>query len=70
MIENTLVERRLELVSQAKSRKLSMTEAQELKTILEKEAGHSFAIGEIGVLAFLLLVAIIDKLAEALGSAA
>lgn len=68
MIDNTLVERRSELVSQAKTRKLSMTEAQELKTILKKELRHDFAAGKIGVLAFLILVTIIDKLSEALGS--
>lgn len=57
-----MLERRLELISQAKTRKLSVTEAEELKTILEKEARHSFTTGEIGVLAFVILLAIIRNL--------
>jgi len=70
MIENALIKRRLELLSQGKSRKLSMAEAQELKTILQKELRQDFAVGKFGVLAFLILEVIIDKLPEVLGSAA
>ena len=63
MLENTnLVERRTELISQAKSRKLSVVEVEELKILLEREASHSFATGEIGWLAFVILEAIIKNL--------
>ena len=57
-----LTERRSELISQAKTRKLSVAEIEELKTVLIKEARHDFATGEIGFLAFFLLGLLIKNL--------
>jgi len=61
-----LVERRLKLISLGKTRKLSVAESNELKTILLEELRHDFDAGKIGFIAFLILVAIIENLAKAL----
>jgi len=54
--------RRLDLISEAKRRKLSIAEAKELKAILKQEAYHSLASGDIGCLALIILLFIIDNL--------
>ena len=58
----TDIERRAELISQAKARKLSVAELDELKSLLEKELRHDWASGKIGVLAFIALLAVIRNL--------
>ncbi len=69
MIKNTaLVERRVVLISQAKTGKLSVAEVDELKSILEEELRHDLAAGKIGVLAFIILLAFIRNLPHCLGS--
>ncbi len=64
----TDIERRAELMSQAKTGKLSVAEVDELKSILEKELRHDIATGKIGVLAFIILLAFIRNLEWCLGS--
>ncbi|GAJ05186.1 unnamed protein product [marine sediment metagenome] len=64
----TSIERRAELVSQAKTGKLSVAEVDELKSLLEKELRHDIAAGKIGVLAFIMLLALIRNLEWCLGS--
>lgn len=61
MVTTAMIERRSELITQVKVRKLSVAEAEELKTILEKELWHSFATGEIGVLALAVLLTFIKS---------
>ena len=58
----TDIERRAELISQAKTRKLSVAEVDELKSILEKELRHDVAAGKIGALAFIILLAFFRNL--------
>lgn len=57
-----LAERRSELMSQAETRKLSVAEVEELKTVLIKEAQHDFATSKIGFLTFFLLGLLIKNL--------
>lgn len=62
------IERRAELISQAKTQKLSVAEVDELKSILEKELRHDVAAGKIGALAFIILLTFIRNLQWCLGS--
>lgn len=63
MLETTaMIERRLELLSQAKTRKLSVAESDELKAILQEELRQDFAAGKFGVLAFTMLSIVINNL--------
>ena len=66
--QETVIERRAELLSQAKTGKLSAAEVDELKSLLEKELRHDLAAGKIGVLAFIILLAFIRNLPLCLGS--
>ncbi len=61
MIEAS-IERRAELISQAKVGKLSVAEIEELKSLLENELRHDLAAGKIGLFAFIILLAFIRNL--------
>ena len=56
------VERRNQLIGLSKTRSLSKAEVKELQAIWEKEARHSFATGEIGPLAFVLIQYFLSRL--------
>ena len=62
MVITAMIERRSELISKAKTRKLSAAEIDELKTIWQKELRHDFAAGKIGGLAFIILWLFIREL--------
>ena len=54
------IERRQELVSQSKMRRLTVDEVDELQAILYKELRHDYHLGKIGLPAYLALHAIIS----------
>ena len=54
------VERRQELVAKSKERRLTVDEVDELQAILWKELYHDYDLGEIGLLAYLAIHAIIS----------
>ena len=54
--------RRSELISQSQSRNLSRDEVEELEAILTREARYSYASGEIGLTAFVLIHVFIRSL--------
>lgn len=54
------IERRQELVSQSKVRHLTVDEVDELQAILWKELRHDYDLGEIGLLAYEAIHAIIS----------
>lgn len=54
------IERRQELVSQSKVRRLTVDEVDELQAILYEELRHDYHLGKIGLLAYLALHAIIS----------
>ena len=56
------IKRRSELISESKTRDLSRDEVEELQAILTKEARYSYAIGEIGFIAFVCIHSIIRSL--------
>lgn len=56
------VERRKQLIGLSKTRSLSRTEAKELQAIWGKEAWYSYASGEVGFLAFVVIQAIVSHL--------
>ena len=62
MVTTAMIERRSEMISKAKTRKLSAAEIDDLKTILQKELQHDFAAGKIGGLAFIILLHFIRNL--------
>ena len=56
------IERRQELISQSKVRRLTVDEVDELQAILWKELRHDYDLGKIGLLAYEALHAIISYL--------
>lgn len=54
------IKRRQELVSQAKTRRLTIPEVDELQAILWKELRHDYDLGKIGLSTYLALHAIIS----------
>lgn len=64
----TSMERRAELLSQAKTGKISAAEIDELKSLLEKELCRDLDAGKIGALAFIILLTFIRNLEWCLGS--
>ena len=62
MAKELTIERRQELVSQHKVRRLTVDEVDELQAILWKELRHDYDRGEIELLAYLALHAIISYL--------
>jgi len=60
MAKELTIERRQELVSQHKVRRLTVDEVDELQAILWKELRHDYHAEKIGLLAYLALHAIIS----------
>ena len=60
MVTAVAVERRQELISQSKVRRLTVDEVDELQAILYKELRHDYHLGKIGLLAYLALHSIIS----------
>lgn len=54
------IERRQELISQSKVRRLTLDEVDELQAILYEELHHDYHLGKIGLLAYLALHAVIS----------
>jgi len=60
MVTAVAIERRQELISQSKVRRLTVDEVDELQAILYEELRHDYRLGKIGLLAYLALHAIIS----------